>query len=159
MLEFFKKWWTNQRDWWANWPTSTLLKKAWISKIKLKSSVISTPLIVSKKLVKAGSLKLQDLSSMKSFAEKFIVKKELVLTAVRHLYENSMAANLRRNDRKEGTRQRKQKKFADYDWKGMTEERKLDSLYVYELDKYLKKHNITLKKRTKVDKIQSIIYY
>ena len=27
MLEFFKKWWLDQRDWWANWPTSTLLKK------------------------------------------------------------------------------------------------------------------------------------
>ena len=30
---------------------------------------------------------------------------------------------------------------------------------MYELDKYLKRHNITLKKRTKVDKIQSIIYH
>ena len=28
VLEFFKKWWANRRDWWANWPTSTLLKKA-----------------------------------------------------------------------------------------------------------------------------------
>ena len=27
------------------------------------------------------------------------------------------------------------------------------------LDKYLKRHNITLKKRTKVDKIQSIIHH
>ena len=57
------------------------------------------------------------------------------------------------------TRERKEKKFADYDWKGLIEERKLDSLLVYELDKYLKRHNTTLKKRTKVDKIQSIIYH
>ena len=27
VLEFFKKWSAGQRDWWANWPTSTLLKK------------------------------------------------------------------------------------------------------------------------------------
>ena len=27
MLEFFKKWWAGRSDWWANWPTSTLLKK------------------------------------------------------------------------------------------------------------------------------------
>ena len=74
--------------------------------------------------VKAGSLKLQDLSSIKSFAEKFIVAVELVLTAVRHLYENTMAGNLRRDDRKKRTRGRKEKKFADYDWKGLIEERK-----------------------------------
>ena len=70
-----------------------------------------------------------------------------------------MAANLRRDDRKKRTGERKEKKFADYDWKGLIEERELDSLFVYELDKYLKRHNITLKKRTKVDKIQSVIYH
>ena len=79
------------------------------------------------------------------------------MTALRHLYENTMVANLRRDDRKRRTRERKEKKFAYYDWKGLVEERKLDSLFVYELDKYLKRHNITLKKRTKVDMIQSII--
>ena len=36
----------------------------------------------------------------KSFAEKFITAEELVFTAVRHLYENTKAANLRRDDRK-----------------------------------------------------------
>ena len=92
--------------------------------------VFQTPLIVSgkprepddyqpsanvKKLVKAGSLKLHDLSSIKSFAEKFIVAEELVLIAVRHLYENTMTENLRRDDRKKRTRERKEKKFADYD--------------------------------------------
>ena len=43
-----------------------------------------------------------------------------------------MAANTCRDDRMKRIRQRKKKKFADYDWKGVTEERKLDSLYVYE---------------------------
>ena len=97
-----------------------------------------------KKLVKAESSKLQDLSSIRSFAEKFVVAEELVLTAVRHLYENTMAADLCRDDRKKRTRERKEKKFADYDWKGLIEERKVGSLFVYELDKYLKRHNITL---------------
>ena len=60
-----------------------------------------------------------------------------------------MAANLSRDDRKKRTRERKEKKFADYDWKGLIEESKLDSLFVCELDKHLKRHNITLKKRTK----------
>ena len=43
-----------------------------------------------------------------------------------------MAANLRRDDKKKRTRERKDKKFADYDWKGLIEERKVDSLFVYE---------------------------
>ena len=34
-----------------------------------------------------------------------------------------MAANLRRDDRKKRTGERKEKKFADYDWKGLIEER------------------------------------
>ena len=70
-----------------------------------------------------------------------------------------MAANLRRDDRKKRTRERKEEKFTDNNWKGLIEERKLGSLFVYELDKYLKRHNITLKKRTNVDKIQSVIYH
>ena len=58
-----------------------------------------------------------------------------------------MAPNLHRDDRKKTTRERKEKKFADYDWKGLIEERKLDSLFVYELDKYLKRHNLKIELR------------
>ena len=61
---------------------------------------------------------------LKSFVEKFIVAEELVFTVVRHLYENTMAANIQRDDRKKRTRERKEKKFADYDWKGLIQERK-----------------------------------
>ena len=110
-----------------------------------------------KKLVKAGSLKLQDLSSIKSFAEKFIVAEELLLTAVRHLYENTMAANLCGNDRKKRTRERKEKKFVDYDWKGLIEERKLVCSCMSWTS--TSKDIITLEKRAKVDTIQSIIYH
>ena len=49
------------------------------------------------------------------------------MTAVRHQYENTMAANLREDDRKERTWERKEKKFADNDWKGLIEETNADS--------------------------------
>ena len=56
---------------------------------------------------------------------------------------------------KKKTRERKDKKFSDYDWKGLIE-RKLDSLFVCMTST---SKDITLKKRTKVDKIQSVIYH
>ena len=52
-----------------------------------------------------------------------------------------MAANLRRDNRKKRTGERKEKKLADYDWKGLIEERQLDSLFMYEMGKYLKRQN------------------
>ena len=75
------------------------------------------PRVNVKELVKEGSLKLQDLNSIKSFAEELIVAEELVLTALRHLYENTMAANLLTDNRRKRTGERKENKFVDYDWK------------------------------------------
>ena len=80
-----------------------------------------------------------------------------MVNAVRHIYENTVAANLRKKERAKQTRQKKEKKFGDYDWQKLVEERKLDRLTVYELDKYLKAHNICITKRNKLDKIKLII--
>ena len=48
-----------------------------------------------RKLVKEGKLNLNDDQSIKSFAEKYIVAEEHVVNAVRHVYEDTVAANLR----------------------------------------------------------------
>ena len=101
--------------------------------------------------------KFSDDQSIKSCAEKYIVAEEHVVNAVRHIYENTVAANLRKKERAKQTRQKKEKKFGDYDWKKLVEERKLDTLTVYELDKYLKAHNICITKRNKLEKIKLII--
>ena len=80
-----------------------------------------------------------------------------MVNAVRHIYENTVAANLRKKERAKQTPQKKEKKFGDYDWQKLVEERKVDTLTVYELDKYLKVHNICITKRNKLDKIKLII--
>ena len=82
-----------------------------------------------KKLVKEGKLDIMDDQSITSFANKYIVAKEYVVTAVRHIYENTVSANLRTEERASQTRQRKLKKFGDYDWQKLVEERELNTLY------------------------------
>ena len=99
---------------------------------------VSVTIYNIKKLVKEGKLDIKDDQSIKSFAKKYIVAKEYVVNAVRHIYDNTVSANLRKEERASQTRQRKLKKFGDYDWQKLVEERKLNTLYVYELDKYLR---------------------
>ena len=88
-----------------------------------------------KKLVKEGKLSITDDRSNTSFAKKYIVAKEYVANAVRHIYENTVSVNLRKEEMANQTWQRKLKKFGDYDWQKRVEERKLNTFYVYELDK------------------------
>ena len=91
-----------------------------------------------KKLVKEGKLCITDDQSTTSFAKKYIVTKEYVVNAVRHIYGNTVSVNLHKEERANQTWQRKLKKFRDSDWQKRVEERKLNTFYVYELDKYSK---------------------
>ena len=49
-----------------------------------------------RKLVKEGKLNLDDDQSIKSFVEKYIVAEKHLVNAVRHIYKNAVAANLRK---------------------------------------------------------------
>jgi hypothetical protein len=109
-----------------------------------------------KKLVKDKKLILGD-NSIEVFSKKFIIPETQVIEAVKHIQENAVAANLRNEERKKRTKEKRGKKFADYDWKALIEEGKLSDLHVYELDKYLKAYKLPLNKRTKKDKIKMII--
>ena len=89
------------------------------------------PRVNIKKLVKEEKLSIKHDQSITSFSKKYIVAKEYVVNAVRHIYENTVSANLRKEERVNQIRQRKLKKFGDYDWQKLVEERKLNTLYVY----------------------------
>ena len=80
------------------------------------------PRLNIKKLVKEGKLSIKDDQSITSFSKKYIVAKEYVVNAVRHIYENTVSANLRKEERANQTRQGKLKKFGDYDWQKLVEE-------------------------------------
>ena len=64
-----------------------------------------------RKQVKEGKLNLNDEQSIKSFAEKYIVTEEHVVNAVRHIYENTVAANLHKKEREKETQHKKEKKL------------------------------------------------
>ena len=96
-----------------------------------------------KKLVKDKKLILGD-NSIEVFSKKFIIPETQVIEAVKHIQENAVAANLRNEERKKRTKEKREKKFADYDWKALIEEGKLSDLHVYELDKYLKAYKLPL---------------
>ena len=104
-----------------------------------------------------GMLNLNDDRSIKSFAEKPIVTEERVVNVVRYIHENTVPANLCKKERSKQTQPEKEKKFGDYDWQKLVKERTLDTLTVYELDKYLNVHNICITKQNKSDKIKLII--
>lgn len=80
-----------------------------------------------------------------------------MVNAARHIYENTVAANLRKTEMAKPTKDKKWKKFSDNDWQKLVEERKLDTITVYELDKYLRAHSICITKRKTLDKIKIII--
>ena len=54
-----------------------------------------------RKLVKERLLNLNDDQSIKSCAEKYVVAEEHVVNAVRHIHENSVAANLRKKSQRD----------------------------------------------------------
>ena len=93
-----------------------------------------------RKLVKDKKLILGD-SSIEVFSKKFIISETQVIEAVKHIQENTVAANLRNEERKKRTKEKREKKLADYDWK----EGKLGDVHVYEHGKYLKAYKLILK--------------
>ena len=111
------------------------------------------PRAYKKKLVKEGKLSIKDDQSIASFSKKYTAAKKYVVNAVRHIYENAVSASLRKEERANQTRQRKLKKFGDYDWQKLVEERKLNTLCVYELEKYLEAYNPSSTKWSKQNKI------
>ena len=70
-----------------------------------------------RKLVKQGSLNLQDTMKFSANSLMVLVSEEMVISAVRRLYENNVTANLWNDEKKKNTKERKDKTFAHYDWK------------------------------------------
>ena len=87
-------------------------------------------------MVNDNDLSLQYDNGVKVFANKYIISEKQVITAVKHtcIHDLRIAANLRSKERKRKTKLRKENKFAYYDWQKLVGERKLDDLFVYELD-------------------------
>ena len=88
------------------------------------------------------------------FCQKFIVAEVVVVEYLTHL-TNLRGSKCIRNQEK-GQKEAKKKQSADsYDWHALVTERKLSSLLVMELDKYLEKNSLS-KRGRKADKVERI---
>jgi hypothetical protein len=111
-----------------------------------------------RRMFKDGNINLGDEQCIDDFSNQFCVDKHLVIAYFHHLQSLKNGQIIRSNQREKAKTRKSSKKFEDYRWTELIMEGKLDSLNVYELDKYL--HNFKLKKiGKKGDKIKTIMYH
>ena len=91
------------------------------------------------------------------FATKFEVDSKLVKEYVQHLNNLKQRSQLRAAQRGRKSQQLRQKTFEEYEWRQLVLGGEISKLKVFELDKYLDKHNLlTGKKALKDDKVKCI---
>ena len=83
------------------------------------------------------------------FSVAFMVSEELVKNYIDHLKHLSYCKNLRTLETAQKRCARASKSYGDYNWEELLLTEGLNSLYVSELDLYLKKHSLPWKKAEK----------
>ena len=81
------------------------------------------------------------------FSVAFVVSEDLVRNYIDHLKHLSYCKNLRTQETAQKRRARASKSYGDYNWEELLLTEGLNSLYVSELDLYLKKHSLPWKKK------------
>ena len=91
------------------------------------------------------------------FATKFAIDPKLVKEHVQHLNDLKQRSQMRATQRGRKSEHLRQKTFEEYDWRQLVLGGEISKLKVFELDKYLDKHNaLTGKKALKDDKVKCI---
>ena len=101
---------------------------------------------------------LQTETDIDRFATKFAVDPKLVEEYVQHLNDLKQRSQMRAAQRGRKSQQLRQKTFKEYEWRQLVLGGEISKLKVFELDKYLDKHNLlTGKKALKDNKAKCII--
>jgi hypothetical protein len=105
-----------------------------------------------KQLFKDGAILSGDSEKMKEAASRYFVEEKHVLGYIRHLEELQVVSAIREEDQKKNRAADNNKAYKDYDWENIITSKKLATLKVKELEKYLKEHNLSFmgKKEDKV---------
>ena len=90
------------------------------------------------------------------FSVAFVVSEELVKNYIDHLKHLSYCKNLRTKETAQKSCARASKSYGDYNWEELLLTEGLNSLYVSELDLYLKNHSLPWKKKLKKEKLELI---
>ena len=102
---------------------------------------------------------LQTESDIDRFATKFAVDPKLAEEYVQHLNDLKQRSQMTAAQRGRKSQQLSQKTFEEYDWRQLVLRGEISKMKVFELDKYLDKHNLLTgkKARLKDDKVKCII--
>ena len=88
-----------------------------------------------------------------------MVSEELVQNNIDHLKHLSYCKNLQIQETAQKRRARASKSYGDYNWEELLLTEGLNSLYVSELDLYLKNHSLTWRKKLRKENMELIDYH
>ena len=100
--------------------------------------------------------KFETAKEIEEFSSTFVVSEDLVITYVDHLKHLEFFKSLRNKATTEKRQNRETKTYEDYNWNELVLTGGLSSLYVCELNTYLKKTLTSMEKKLKNEKITTI---
>jgi hypothetical protein len=116
------------------------------------------PRAALKKLHQLQTITSSNEEEIEKFSAKYIVPKDLVQNYLQHLEHLELLKQKRQKEEKAKKEVRQNKKYEEYDWQDLYQNRKISSLKVSELDKYLAHNNLSTRaeKMKKKDKISLV---
>ena len=121
---------------------------------KLRSPDDFMPRAVVKKLFKEGEL--QNMEDIKTFANQYVVKAEMVNDYIKHLKIIEFTKQLQATVTKNEANTRITKKYEDYNWSAMIKDGSIGKLTIIELNKSLQANTLP-QQGNKPDKIKTIV--
>ena len=112
------------------------------------------PRAVVEKLFKEGEL--QNMEDIKTFANQYVVKAEIVNDYIKHLKNIEFTKQLQATVTKNEANTRKTKNYEDYNWSAMIKDGSIVKLTVIELNKFLQANKLP-QQVNKPDKIKTIV--
>lgn len=111
-----------------------------------------------KELHGQGKLSSSDEEQIKELSENYIVPENLLRNYILHLEHLVLMKEKRVREDKARKEAREEKKYEDYSWQDLYQNKKISSLRVMELDKYLAYHSLTARAQTikKKDKVSLV---
>ena len=97
-------------------------------------------------LYKANSISSSHEEKVKAFSAKYVVPENVVRNYILHLEHLDLMKDKRQREGKANKEARTEKKYEEYDWQDLYESRKISSLRVFELDKYIDHHRLSAKR-------------
>lgn len=104
---------------------------------------------------KCHSGQLDNDENITKFSNDFAVKKEYIQSYLVHLKNLHQSKDIRRRDRIQQQKKKKENEYADYNWLDIIVNGSLKTMTISELNKYLQYHNLSMRGK-KEDKVKAV---